>query len=631
MSISQCDNPPTLTLEMVVNGQSYPTDLTGNRTSALGDLGATAIYTVWYYDYSMDIQIVAQNGGAYYEILSRHKIILDLTSCSPPRPLDLSTAPPPTIEFTEPTIPSTTDSSYDTCAALQSISIADGTLCNTNQPCTALECEILSQRLEIQVDQCHNPPGIIIILYNKQNQPVFNRTFNNGSTIVNDGRLPVDLNVTVKQLPPSAISVEVYGIIRLPISLPFLDRITIVPKTVVPIDRSSCFTLAPPTTAPTSTCSSMRYIQTALSLFTVDPCYYPVANNCSTLTCAMGNGEDITLRILRCAHPPAVRITLGTAFSTTFDHTFDHSEVVPLPGVQDEGAALNVTLDQLCSNNSIGLKVDYKYSSRNAPLIPYTVIPINTTGCGPGSGVTCLPTSPPDSGDLCKAMNDISDQIAMSDDETECSVSRDCKEVDCNAPAERVSFSMTLKCSPVGITLTFVNSSTSPPVTESGFFDKSGIFMDVYLVTVDGKTSKGFGFTVTIHIEVPGFPFDLPFVNRTYIPTTSCSSGTPSASGTPPASGTPTASGTPAASGTPTASGTPVASGTPAASGTSAASGTPAALVTGLSVGVTFVVLLTLVIIIVVITVVYLMRRRRYRHYQLHRVAMSQVDEDEPA
>ena len=53
--------------------------------------------------------------------------------------------------------------------------------------------------------------------------------------------------------------------------------------------------------------------------------------------------------------------------------------------------------------------------------------------------------------------------------------------------------------------------------------------------------------------------------------------------------------------------------------------------VIGLSVGVPFVVLLTLVIIIVVVTAVYLVRRRRYRHYQLHRVAMSQVDEDEPA
>ena len=165
------------------------------------------------------------------------------------------------------------------------------------------------------------------------------------------------------------------------------------------------------------------------------------------------------------------------------------------------------------------------------------------------SGVTCLPTSPPDSGDLCKAMNDISDQITMDEDETECSVSKDCKEVDCRAPEAGVSFSMTLKCSPVGITLTFVNSSTSPPVTESGFFNKSGPFMDIYLVTVDGKTSKGFGFAVTIHIEAQGFILDVPFVNRTYIPTTSCSSGTPTASGTPSASGTPPASGTPAALG----------------------------------------------------------------------------------
>ena len=157
---------------------------------------------------------MTQNGDAYYVVLSRHKIILDLTSCGPPRPLDLSTAPPPATEFTEPTIPSTTDSSYDTCAALQSISIADGTLCNTNQACTALECEIFNQRLEIQVDQCHDPPGIIIILYNNQDQPVFNRTFNNGSTIVNDGRLPVDLNVTVQQLSQSAISVEVSTIVK---------------------------------------------------------------------------------------------------------------------------------------------------------------------------------------------------------------------------------------------------------------------------------------------------------------------------------------------------------------------------------------------------------------------------------
>ncbi|CAI8024429.1 hypothetical protein GBAR_LOCUS14183 [Geodia barretti] len=357
MSISQCDNPPTLTLGMVVNGQSYPTELTDNTTSALGDLGVTVIYTVWYYNYSMDIQIVAQSGEAYNEILSRHKIILDLTSCSPPRPLDLSTAPPPAIEFTAPTIPDSS-SSYDTCAALQSISNSGTLLCNTIQACTALECDWYS-RLEMQVDQCHYPPGIIIIVYDSQNQPSFNRKFNDGSTIVEDGSLPDDLNVTVQQMFPSAISVEVFELARPPTPPPPFNCYSIITKTVIPIDKSSCFTSAPPTTAPTSTCSAMRYVQTALSYSTGDPCFFPVAKNCSILTCPIGKGKDLTLRILRCAHPPAVRITLGTAFSTTFDHTFDHSEVVPLQGVPEEGAALNVTLGQLCSSNSTGLQVSY--------------------------------------------------------------------------------------------------------------------------------------------------------------------------------------------------------------------------------------------------------------------------------
>ena len=38
-------------------------------------------------------------------------------------------------------------------------------------------------------------------------------------------------------------------------------------------------------------------------------------------------------------------------------------------------------------------QVDYKSSLRNTPLIPYTVIPIDTTGCGPGSGGPLLFTS----------------------------------------------------------------------------------------------------------------------------------------------------------------------------------------------------------------------------------------------
>ena len=114
---------------------------------------------------------------------------------------------PPT-EFTQPT-PTATDSTYDTCEALHSISVVDGNLCSANRACNALECEIVNQRLEMAVDSCHDPPGIRLVVYDSTNHPVFNRSFYNGSHIVHNGNLPFNLNVTVLQLTPSAISVEV--------------------------------------------------------------------------------------------------------------------------------------------------------------------------------------------------------------------------------------------------------------------------------------------------------------------------------------------------------------------------------------------------------------------------------------
>ena len=58
------------------------------------------------------------------------------------------------------------------------------------------------------VDSCHDPPGIIVAMYDSTNNKIFTQSFYEGSTIVSDPRLPVDLNVTVEQLP-NAISVEV--------------------------------------------------------------------------------------------------------------------------------------------------------------------------------------------------------------------------------------------------------------------------------------------------------------------------------------------------------------------------------------------------------------------------------------
>ena len=55
MNVSQCENPPKVTLTMVVAGNSYSAEVTGNRTETIN--GITVMITVWYYDYSMDLQV----------------------------------------------------------------------------------------------------------------------------------------------------------------------------------------------------------------------------------------------------------------------------------------------------------------------------------------------------------------------------------------------------------------------------------------------------------------------------------------------------------------------------------------------------------------------------------------------
>ena len=104
----------------------------------------------------------------------------------------------------------------------------------------------------------------------------------------------------------------------------------------------------------------MRYIGDAIfRAGAIDSCYFPEDHNCSVLTCPIQAGVDLTIRILRCAHPPAMRVTLGSGFQTAFDHTFDHSEIIPGPA----GASINVTVDQLRPSD-IGFQVStYLYMS----------------------------------------------------------------------------------------------------------------------------------------------------------------------------------------------------------------------------------------------------------------------------
>ena len=97
----------------------------------------------------------------------------------------------------------------------------------------------------------------------------------------------------------------------------------------------------------------MSYIGDAIiRTSAVSSCYFPEEHNCSVLTCPIQPGMDLTIRILRCAHPPAMRMTLGSGFQTRLDYTFDHSEI--LPG--SAGATYNVTVDHL-NQNDIGFQV----------------------------------------------------------------------------------------------------------------------------------------------------------------------------------------------------------------------------------------------------------------------------------
>ena len=95
------------------------------------------------------------------------------------------------------------------CAALQSISILDGTICSTNDACTALECEVVNNRVQLGVEVCHHPPGIRVSVYDSREHAVFNEAFYNGTRTVSSKNLPFSLVVTVEHPSPMTITVEV--------------------------------------------------------------------------------------------------------------------------------------------------------------------------------------------------------------------------------------------------------------------------------------------------------------------------------------------------------------------------------------------------------------------------------------
>ena len=114
-------------------------------------------------------------------------------------------------------------------------------------------------------------------------------------------------------------------------------------------------------TGPSSTCQAMESIRYYLSIGIFPlPCYFPLEHNCTALSCPLGfEGDALLIKLLRCNHPPAIEVAIADSDGNlTYYHVFNHSEVVTLGGVPTfNGTALNVTLNELCSNE-IGLQVN---------------------------------------------------------------------------------------------------------------------------------------------------------------------------------------------------------------------------------------------------------------------------------
>ena len=65
----------------------------------------------------------------------------------------------------------------------------------------------------------------------------------------------------------------------------------------------------------------------------------------------------MTIQLLPCAHPPAVRLTGGSGLTTYFNHTFDDFEVVSVGG----GRGMYIVTLTHPTTNQIGFAVSCMY------------------------------------------------------------------------------------------------------------------------------------------------------------------------------------------------------------------------------------------------------------------------------
>ena len=57
MSVSPCDDPPSLILNVGVNGDTQSITADDNKVVSLSHLDATLRISLWHFDYSMDVEV----------------------------------------------------------------------------------------------------------------------------------------------------------------------------------------------------------------------------------------------------------------------------------------------------------------------------------------------------------------------------------------------------------------------------------------------------------------------------------------------------------------------------------------------------------------------------------------------
>ena len=57
MTISQCDDPPTVTLQVAASNRTYTLPMARSTVKTLEDVGVTVAVYLWHHDYSIDLLV----------------------------------------------------------------------------------------------------------------------------------------------------------------------------------------------------------------------------------------------------------------------------------------------------------------------------------------------------------------------------------------------------------------------------------------------------------------------------------------------------------------------------------------------------------------------------------------------